>query len=75
MFIRRLTEIFASDEVEFKGVHLPITKRNNPTVKTQILSSEEFGFGEAFKGANLPGTKLLLEGRGANVKHNLFDKF
>ena len=34
MFIRRLRSIFASDEVDWRGVYMPIRERHLPAVKT-----------------------------------------
>jgi hypothetical protein len=34
MFIRRLRSIFASDEVDWRGVYLPVKKRYNENIKT-----------------------------------------
>ena len=62
MFIRLLNQIFASDAVDWKGPYLPISKRNKAGIKTQILSSEEFDFAEAFSDKNRAVTKLLMEG-------------
>ena len=38
MLIRRIREIFASDEVDWRGVYMPIRHRNLPQIKTQLLS-------------------------------------
>ena len=75
MFIRRLREIFASDEVDWRGVYLPVKKRYNMQVKTQLVTCEEFSFKNAFSDANLHVTKMLLEGEGANVRKDLYEKF
>ena len=75
IFIRLLDLIFASDEVDWRGPYLPITRRNKDKIKTQILSSEEFNFGEAFSDKNLNVTKLLMEGRGASIRNDLYASF
>ena len=67
-FIQRLNEIFASDEVDWKGLYLPVSTRTKPKIERQILSSEEFSFEDAFAKSNRAITKQLMEGRGANVR-------
>lgn len=34
MFMRRLRTVFASDEVDWRGVYLPVKIRSQPLVKT-----------------------------------------
>jgi len=75
MLIRRIREIFASDEVDWRGVYMPIRYRNLPQIKTQLLTCEEFNFKDAFADNNLAVTKLLMEGEGASVRKDLFAQF
>lgn len=75
MLIRRLRSIFASDEVDWRGVYMPVRERNMPDIKSQLLTCEEFNFKEAFADGNLAVTKLLMEGEGANVRKDLFAQF
>jgi hypothetical protein len=72
MFIRRLRSIFASDEVDWRGVYLPVKQRFNENIKTQLVTCEEFSFKTAFSDANYHVTKMLLEGEGANVRKDLY---
>jgi len=75
MFIRRLRSIFGSDEVDWRGVYLPVKKRCNPRIKTQVVTCEEFSFKNAFSDANYHVTKMLFEGEGANVRKDLYAGF
>ena len=75
MFIRCLNQIFASDEVDWRGLYLPISKRTKPEIMRQILSSEEFSFKDAFTESNRAVTKQLMEGRGATVRADLYKQF
>ena len=71
-FIRALGQIFASDEVEWRGKYLPVTKTNRPSVETQLVTCEEFAKSNAFSKENLPNTKKIFQGTGAAVQENLF---
>lgn len=75
MFIRRLRSIFGSDEVDWRGVYLPVKKRYNGNIKTQLVTCEEFSFKNAFSDANYHVTKMLFEGEGANVRKDLYAQF
>ena len=44
---------------------MPVKERNMPGIQTQMISSEEFSFKDAFSDSNLAITKLLMEGEGA----------
>ena len=41
----------------------------------QVVICEEFDSGTAFMEGKLEATKLLFEGRGGMIRHNLYDKF
>ena len=73
-FIRRLGEIFASDEVDWRGKYLVVSKTNRRTVQTQVVTCEEFHKSIAFNRENLCNTKKLFEGAGAPVQGNLFQQ-
>ena len=62
-FIRRIREIFASSEVQWKGEYLPDTEVTRPDLKTQLVTCEEFDFHTAFGPSTINTTKLLFEGR------------
>ena len=74
-FIRRLRSIFGSDEVDWRGIYLPVRKTNRPDIKTQIVTCEEFSFANAFKPDSLHVTKLLFEGEGALTRPGLYQNF
>ena len=44
---------------------MPVKKTNKPHIKTQLVTSGEFGIEHAFKADNIHVTKLLFEGDGA----------
>ena len=71
-FIRLVREIFASDEVSWDQVYLPVRKRNRPELEAQIVTCEEFNPTTALGKGILPTTKLLFEGQGANVRDGLY---
>ena len=73
-FIRRLGEIFASDEVDWRGKYLVVSKTNKRKVQTQVVTCEEFHKSTAFSNENLCNTKKLFEGAGAPVQGNLFQQ-
>ena len=73
-FIRRLGEIFASDEVDWRGKYLVVSKTNQRKVQTQVVTCEEFHKSIAFSKENLCNTKKLFEGAGAPVQGNLFQQ-
>ena len=56
-------------------MYLPIRKRYNPLIKTQLVTSEEFAFKDAFADSNTHVTKLLFEGEGASVRRDLYAQF
>lgn len=72
MFIRRLRQIFATDEVDWRGVYLPVKTKTNPLVKTQLVTCEEFSFKTAFSDNNYHVSKMLFEGEGASVRKDLY---
>ena len=71
-FIRRLGQIFASDDVDWKGKYLPVNKTNRPEIQTQLVTCEEFNRSAAFNQQNFSNTKMLFQGTGASVQENLF---
>ena len=76
MFIRRVRNIFASHEVEWRGQYNPVREQYlTESIIPQIVSSEEFNFKEAFADGAIATTKLLMEGAGMNVRNDLFAQF
>jgi hypothetical protein len=62
-FIRRLRRVLASDEIDWRGLYLPVRERNHPHIKTQLVTSEEFNWRDAFAEHCKHVTKLLFEGK------------
>ena len=75
MFIRRLRSIFGSDEVDWRGVYLPVKNRCNSLIQTQLVTFEAFSFKHAFSDGNYHVTKMLFEGEGASVRKDLYATF
>ena len=50
-YIRRLREIFASEEVSWKNEYLPATSVSRPDIMTQMVTCEEFDYRTAFSPA------------------------
>ena len=62
-FMRRISKIFASTEVAWKGEYLPAKGVSRPEIVSQLVTCEEFDFFTAFGLATLETTKQLFEGR------------
>ena len=71
-FLRRLGEIFAGDEVDWRGKYLCVARTNQKNVKPQMITCEEFNKSHAFNRENIGTTKRLFEGEGAPVQSNLY---
>ena len=71
-FIRRVRKIFGADEVDWRGIYLPVRKRSNPTIKTQVVTCEEFNYVNALNQEGRQTCKLLFEGEGAPIRSGLY---
>ena len=54
---------------------MPVTKTNKPLIKTQLVTSKEFGIKHAFNQDNIHLTKMLFEGAGGLVRSGLYKQF
>ena len=74
-YIRRLREIFASQEISWKNEYLPATSTTRPELTTQLVTCEEFDYNTAFSPAVAEATKILFEGRGGLTRVGPFKQF
>ena len=70
-----MSEIFATDEVAFKGSVLPQGPKTKENKKRQIMASHEFDFTTAFRPENISSLKTLLEGKGCLGRANLYGTY
>jgi len=63
-FSRKISQIFSSMEVQWRGEYLPSMSSTMPHISTQLVTCEEFDFHTAFGPATINTTKQLFEGRG-----------
>ena len=61
--------------MDWRQEWLPIRKRSNPHLKTQLVTCEEFNFANAFREGNRQVTKLLFEGESPSVREGLYKPF
>ena len=70
--IKRAFGIFASQSVSWRGEFMPVSEVNLPELVPQLVTATEFNLNTALDPKNLPTTKNLFEGEGANVRDKLY---